>query len=129
MSTARSRPDPEISGSSLLREWTLRILALMGAIVAGTVSLVLLSEWIQVAVLADPAQLQQYRFGSEGAVTHAGWHYRSASTYSGVCLLGAWLLSAIGGLFLLSWHRMSLRILGTAAGALLLIAATVRLLA
>lgn len=129
MKATRSRPDPTLSGAALLREWTLRILALIGAIVAGTVALILLAEWLQVGVLADPELLRRYRFGSEAAAAGAGWLHRSASTYARACLVGSWILAATGGLFLLSWHRMSLRILGAASGVLLLAAATVRFLA
>jgi hypothetical protein len=60
-------------------------------------------------VLASPATIAEYHFGSESMVAHGGWHYRSRAAYAGAGFAQAALLLSGSGLLLRSARRAALR--------------------
>ena len=88
-----------------------RAIGVLLAVGATAFLLLYASEWWQVGVVRQPSVLASYSFGSEAMLSHGGWHYRTAATYSGVCLAEAlWFalaLALLGG----SLFKSSIRLL------------------
>ncbi|QNH61453.1 hypothetical protein [Hymenobacter sediminicola] len=55
------------------------------------------SEWLTIGIIADPATIGSYSFGSEAMLAEGGQHYRTANTYATSALL-AWVLLLPAGL-------------------------------
>ena len=54
-----------------------------------------LVEYWQIAIVANPEIIEEYRFGAESMISHGGEKYRSANTYANA-LLQFGLISLIG---------------------------------
>lgn len=50
------------------------------------------SEWLRVSIIADPATIASYHFGSEAMIGEGGQHYRTAGTYATSALLACVLM-------------------------------------
>lgn len=53
-----------------------------GFMLAGLLAALFLEEWWVIGVVADPAVIESYHFGSEAMVGHGGWKYATAELYA-----------------------------------------------
>lgn len=90
---------------------------LLLALASGTVSF---RQWYLVGIQADPTVVAEYRFGSEGMLTHGGWHFATAELYAAIALIEGFAALAIVAAFTLAILKRSPRIM-IAAYALLAI--------
>ena len=56
--------------------------AIPGLIITLLFVCILLHEWFIIGVFANPADIAQYPFGSEEAMSDGGWYYLNASLYA-----------------------------------------------
>jgi len=91
--------------------FVLRSLAILG-ILYGSVGLVLaVSEWWQIAIVADPNDIASYHFGSEVMTYHGGWHYASANVYAWSALVEGFVFATALWLLVIAWRIYSWRYL------------------
>ncbi len=55
---------------------------IIGLVLSGSISLLLIAEFIRIKIIANPQVIAGYYFGSEAMMDHGGWTYRSASLYA-----------------------------------------------
>lgn len=91
--------------------FVLRSLAVLG-ILYGSVGLVLaVSEWWQIAIVADPNDIASYHFGSEVMTYRGGWHYASANVYAWSALVEGFVFATALWLLVIAWRIYSWRYL------------------
>lgn len=76
--------EPKKSGTS---HFFSKILGWLGAVLTLFFAILILSEWFQIGVIADPKEIGEYYFGSETMISHGGWKYQSASVYAWTCFI------------------------------------------
>ncbi|GAB2958383.1 hypothetical protein GCM10027048_26670 [Hymenobacter coalescens] len=77
-------------------------------------------EWLVIGVVANPATIRSYMFGSEAMVGEGGPHYATAEQYARTALREALLLTLGAGAFGLALKRRTALAAVAAYGCLLL---------
>ncbi|HKA35054.1 MAG TPA: hypothetical protein VKH64_17700 [Candidatus Binatia bacterium] len=91
--------------------FALRTLTGLG-ILYGSVGVVLaVSEWWQIAIVADPDNIAGYNFGSEAMIANGGWHYASANVYAWSALVEGFVFATALWLLVIAWRIYSWRYL------------------
>ena len=93
-----------------LTKWGAVLLCVPGAVLTALLVAIAAREWYLIGVVADPATIAKYHFGSEAMVGAGGEHYRSAAVYARSALLEALLGLPVLAAFLLALYRRSLRL-------------------
>ena len=80
-----------------------------------------LSEWFRVGVIADPAVVGGYYFGSEAMLDpdKGGWIYATAELYATTALISGLISSAITAIFIMAVLKRSANITLIAYGLLI----------
>ena len=81
-----------------------------GLLVTLLITVLLLSEWVKIGVIADPETIDAYYFGSDSMVGKY-WYYESARTYALSALVQGLISFGITSLFLFSLFRSSKKLL------------------
>ena len=69
-------------------------LVLPGLILSCLISVLFLMEWIKIGIIADPAVIESYNFGSESMAENA-WYYESPDTYAISAMIQGFIASII----------------------------------
>lgn len=85
----------------------IRWLAIPGLLFAGLWTLLFFVEWYKIGVIANPATIESYHFGSDPMVGYGGDHYRSAELYARTALIEGICALAMAGVFVLVLVRRS----------------------
>jgi hypothetical protein len=78
---------------------TTRWIAVPGLVLAGLLAALFLHEWFTVGVVADPAVIEGYHFGSEAMVGNGGWHYATRELYTATALVEGLVALAVATAF------------------------------
>ncbi|HEY1268006.1 MAG TPA: hypothetical protein VGH16_12190 [Candidatus Binatia bacterium] len=91
--------------------FALRLLVVLGVFYGSVGLTIAVSEWWQIAIVADPNNIASYHFGSEGMMYHGGWHYASAKVYAWSALAEGFTFGIALWLLLVAWRSYSWRYL------------------
>jgi hypothetical protein len=92
-------------------EFALRTLAGLGILYGSLGVILAVSEWWQIAIVADPNNIASYHFRSEGMMGNGGWHYASANVYAWSALVEGFIFATALGLLVIAWRSYSWRYL------------------
>jgi Co/Zn/Cd efflux system component len=85
------------------------VVAVLGAVVSALVSVLVMSEFIIIGMIADPNTVAGYYFGSETMLFHGGWKYQSSSVYAWTAFVEGIFLWAVTTLLVWSARKRSLK--------------------
>ena len=92
-------------------EFALRTLAVLGMLYGSLGAILAVSEWWQIAIVADPNNIAGYNFGSEAMMGTGGWHYASANVYAWSALVEGFVFATALWLLVIAWRTYSWRYL------------------
>jgi len=81
-----------------------------GLLLSLLIAVLFLSEWVKIGVIADPATIDKYYFGSDSLVGKY-WYYESARIYSSSALVQGLIYAGNSALFCFSLIRYSKKLL------------------
>ena len=91
--------------------FALRTFAGLGILYGSLGVILAVSEWWQIAIVADPNNLASYHFGSDVMMGNGSWHYASASVYAWSALVEGFIFATALWLLVIAWRIYSWRYL------------------
>jgi hypothetical protein len=78
------------------------ISGIIGIVLTVMFSILLISEFVRIGIIGDPAEINRYFFGSETMMDHGGWKYKSSSIYAWTSLVEGLLVLSISSIFIMA---------------------------